>query len=90
MANFGRKRKIPGPNGPKDATEVGFRATGEYWNEYLLDDSTVIRFKIVVVSVLRVDGEYGIDGQPSYFLKMNNVMNVSAPDELMDPKGGAS
>ena len=49
-----RKRKVPGPDGAlHDATEVGFRASGEHWNEYLLDDGTVARLKLVVTGVLR-------------------------------------
>ena len=39
-----RKRRVTGPDGQlTDATEVGFRTHGEHWNEYLLDDGTVIR-----------------------------------------------
>ena len=42
-----RKRQLPGPDGkPLHVTEVGFRATGEHWNEYLLDDGTVARVTV--------------------------------------------
>jgi hypothetical protein len=79
-----RRRKIPGPNGePTDAFEVGFRSAGEYWNEYLLDDGTVIRLKPVVVGVLRVEDQYDGEGQPLYAVKANNIVVISAPDELL-------
>ena len=40
-----RRRRIPGPDGePINVTEIGFRDHGERWNEYLLDDGTVIRY----------------------------------------------
>ena len=77
-----RKRRLPGPDGsPLEVTEVGFRATGEHWNEYLLDDGTVARVKLVVVNVYRVDGQTDPKGQPVYVIESNNVVAVSASTE---------
>ena len=74
-----RKRRIQIPGrGQTDVTEVGFRATGEHWNEYLLDDGTVARVKLVVTSVYRVDGEQDHKGQPVYLIESSNVTSVSA------------
>jgi hypothetical protein len=82
------KVRIPGPNGQQvEGTEVGFRSSAEHWNEYLLDDGTVLRFKSVVVAVYRIDGQFDEAGDPSYFLKSQNVVNVSAPENLRkDPE----
>jgi len=78
-----RKKKIEIPGvGPTEVTEVGFRSTGEYWNEYLADDGSVIRMKLVVTEIMRVDGKYDDQGNPAYFVKSQQVLNVSAPDEL--------
>ncbi len=85
-----RKRTVPGPNGPVEATEVGFRSSGEYWNEYLLDDGTVVRLKVVVLEVLRADGQYDEEGNPIYLVKSNNLMVVSPPDELRRDLGGSA
>jgi len=75
-----RRRKVPGPNGePIDAVEVGFRALGEHWNEYLLDDNSVVKLKLVVTSVNRVEGHTDAKGQPVYVVESTNVMSVSAP-----------
>ena len=39
-----RKRKVQGPDGGvHGTTEVGFRSSGEHWNECLLDEDTVAR-----------------------------------------------
>lgn len=77
-----RKRQLPGPDGkPLQVTEVGFRATGEHWNEYLLDDGTVARVKLVVVNVYRVDGQTDPKGQPVYLIESNNVLAISASEE---------
>jgi len=84
-----RKRTVQGPNGPVEGTELGFRSSGEYWNEYLLDDGTVVRLKVVVMEAYRLDGEYDPDGNPQYVVKSSNLMVVSAPDELRRGVGGS-
>ena len=77
------KRKIPGPDGRMvDATPVGFQVGGEYFNEYMLDDGTLIRFKPVMTEILRIDGMYDNEGNPVYVTKAQNVVAVDAPDEL--------
>lgn len=77
-----RKRRIEVPGqGQIDVTEVGFRSDGEYWNEYLLDDGTVARVKLVVTSVYRVDGQVDPKGQPVYLIESSNVMSISASGE---------
>jgi hypothetical protein len=83
-----KKRVSLAPGQPAvDVTEVGFRSTGEYWNEYLADDGSVIRMKLVVAELLRVDGEYDEQGNPAYVIRSQQVLNVSAPDELRrDPE----
>lgn len=83
-----RKRKLPGPDGRMiDATEVGYRSSGEYWNEYLLDDGTILRLKPVVTQVLRVDDAYDDEGSPVYAVKSNNIVVISAPDDLLRKEG---
>lgn len=74
-----RKRQIPiQGQGLVDVTEVGFRSTGEYWNEYLLDDGTVARIKLVVANVFRVDGQTDNKGQPVYMIESTNITSISA------------
>jgi hypothetical protein len=64
------------------ATEHLFRAAGEFWNEYLVDDGSVLRLKIVMTEVNRLEGEYDDDGQPVYTIRSVNAMRVSAPKHL--------
>jgi hypothetical protein len=73
---------VPTPDGPREGTELGFRASAENWNEYLLDDGTVLRLKLIVTSVVRIDGEYDNEGNPAYLAQSTNVLAVSSPDEL--------
>ena len=77
------KRKITAPDGHDiDASVMGFRTGAEHWNEYLLDDGSVIRVKLVATEVLRLDGEYDPTGNPVYLMQSTNVMAVDAPDNL--------
>jgi len=78
-----RKRQIRGPDGhPMNVVEIGYRASGEYWNEYLLDDGTVARVKVVVTSVYRVDGQVDHKGQPAYMVETTTLTAISAVDGL--------
>jgi len=78
-----RKRTLKGPDGsPVEATELSFQSTREYWNEYLLDDGTVLRLKAVATEIFRIEGKYDQEGNPMYLLKSQNVIVVSAPDQL--------
>lgn len=80
-----RKRRLQlSPGGdPIDVTEIGFRPTGEHWNEYLLDDGTVARLKLVVTTVYRIDGQFDHKGQPAYLIESSNVTAISAPEEVI-------
>ena len=76
-----RKKQIRLNDEVVEATELGFRATGEYWNEYLIDDGTVARMKLVVTSVLRIEGKQDAKGQPVYLIESTNVTAISAEQE---------
>jgi len=83
-----RKRKVTFQGQQVEATVMPFQVGGEHWNEYLIDDGTVARIKLVVTEVLRVDGVYDPQGNPLYLINMTNVTSISAPDELRR-EGGA-
>ncbi len=84
-----RKRTTTLPDGQQvECTVITFRAGGEHWNEYLADDGTVIKIKMVVTEVLRLDDEYDANGNPIYIVQSANVMVVDAPENLH--RGGGS
>lgn len=79
-----RKKKIRTPDGRTlEGTIMPFQAGGEHWNEYFLDDGSVLRLKVVVTEVVRVDGEYDQQGNPVYIANSTNILAVSAPENLM-------
>lgn len=79
-----QRRKITlGPNQPpKEAELVPVNQSQEYWNEYMLQDGSVLRLKTVTTEIWRVLDEYDQDGNPIYFVKSGNILTVIAPDNL--------
>jgi hypothetical protein len=71
------------PDGSSREVEViGFRANAEHWNEYLLDDHSVLKLKPVVTDIVRVPNEYDGAGNPVYVIQSTNVVAVDAPEDL--------
>ena len=65
-----------------DATEVEFQTRKEDWNEYQLMDGTVIKMKLVVSQIFRIEGVYDNEGNPAYQIKSTNLPMVKSPDAL--------
>jgi hypothetical protein len=78
-----RTRRIQLPDGNSaDAEVVSFQSHGEHWNEYILDDGTLLKLKPVVTEILRIEGLFDAAGNPAYLINSTNVVGVDAPDEL--------
>lgn len=60
-----------------------FQTGGEHWNEYLVEDGSVLRVKLVATEIVRLDGQYDQEGNPIYMVNSTNVLAVSAPEDLM-------
>jgi len=83
------KRNIPLPDGRVvEGTVMGFQTGGEHWNEYLVDDGTVVRVKLVATEILKVEGEFDPTGNPLYVVATTNISVVSSPDNLKRNGGG--
>lgn len=54
----------------------------EGWSQYLLADGSIVKMKIVLTDVFRVDNEYDGEGNPVYYVKSTNVLSVNAPEDL--------
>jgi len=65
-----------------DAESVEATQSSERWNEYLLDDGAVLKLKVVLTNVYRIDGQYDAEGNPLYFVHSTNVLAANAPQEL--------
>jgi len=69
-----------------DATPVDINQAGEKWNEYLLEDGTVLKMKLVLKKVMRIDNQYDHDGNPVYMMQSTNVSTITAPKNLRRPQ----
>ena len=69
-----------------DATEIEFQTRKEDWNEYQLMDGTVIKMKLVVSEIFRIEGMYDEAGTPVYQIKSTNLPVVKSPDVLRRKK----
>ncbi len=78
-----QKKKITLPDGREvEGTVMPYQTGREEWNEYLVEDGTIIRMKLVATEIVRLDGEYDPQGNPAYVIQSTNVTSVSAPDDL--------
>jgi hypothetical protein len=84
------RRRIPAPDGQVHEGEImPFRAGGEYWNEYMVDDGTVIKIKLVATEIIKLDDMYEPNtGDPVYVVQSMNVTSVQAPEHLKRQEGG--
>ncbi len=75
--------KIKLPNGEwADAAPVGINQSSEQWNHYLLEDGSVLKVKLVVTKVSRIDNAYDAEGNPLYIFQSTNVTSVESPENL--------
>ena len=64
-------------------TEVSFSVIQQDWNEYALNDGTTLRMQTAMTNVVRVDGEYGANGDPLYVVGSQNIVTASnVPEQL--------
>lgn len=69
-----------------EATPVDINQASEYFNQYILDDGTSLKLKLVATKVFRVDGRYDAEGNPIYFVQSTNVLSVNSPGPLKKPR----
>lgn len=61
-----------------EAVPVDVNQANELWNEYLLEDGTVLKMKLILKKVMRVAGEFDSEGNPVYVMQSTNVSAVSS------------
>lgn len=84
MAN---KIKIKLPDGREvDATPIDINQANEQWNNYILDDGSTLRVKLVITKVSRLDNEYDVEGNSVYLFQSTNVVSVNCPENLKQRK----
>jgi len=79
---MGRKTKLLFQGKEHEAEFIDVNQTNEYWNQYLLEDGTVLKLKPVATDVVRLVGAYDDEGNPIYVIKSKNIVSLSVPENL--------
>ena len=77
-----KKKMIPYNGRQVAAVLVAVNQSNERWNDYLLDDGSTIRIKVIVNKVYRVDSERTPEGDPVYVVQSQNFLSTEVPEEL--------
>lgn len=80
MANI-EKMKLPDGR-LVDVEPIDVVQTSENWNQYLLQDGTVIKMKLVASKIVRLIDNYDQMGNPVYFVNSTNVLSLNVPENL--------
>lgn len=80
------KKKLPLLGFEVDVSEVTVVEMQEYFNEYKLEDGTVLKVKGAISSVLRVDNQFLPDGNPVYFAYLSPVVKVQSSPLARPPQ----
>ena len=67
------------------AEEMDYEPLRESWNEYRVADGSLLRMKVVVSKILRLE-KRNPQGEPIYVISSTNVVSATVPPELM--RGG--
>jgi len=73
--------KIKMPDGREvEAIQMNFESISEGWNEYKLEDGTIIKAKLVVTEIYRLEDKDPVTGKYNYVVKSNTVLAVYTPE----------
>src|SRR5256885_1263277 len=65
-----------------EAEQVDFEAKAEPWSSYELTDGTILKVRVILTGVLRIEGEYDQSGNPIYVVSSQNVVQANAPKKI--------
>ena len=64
-----------------EGININFKVLDEAWNEYKLEDGTIIKFKAVITKIVRTS-EYSENLEPVYVISSQNVATAMVPEKL--------
>jgi hypothetical protein len=77
--------KFKDPSGEwVEGEEVTFERIREEWNEYRCEDGALVRVRLVMMRIIRLD-KPGVTGEPDYRLFSQNVA-ASTPRPVVEPQ----
>ena len=78
-----RKTKVLWNGKMVDGMEVPIEESNEHWSEFKFEDGAIVRAKISLIQVVRIEGEYDPQGNPSYAINMApTIAIIEVPENL--------
>jgi hypothetical protein len=79
-----RREKLKLPTGQEvEAFEVPIEESSERWSEFKLEDGTIFRVKMTVLTVHRVPDTWDPQGNPFYMMNLAPVITIiESPERL--------
>src|SRR5438093_1353590 len=65
-----------------DAEQIDFEAKAEPWTTHELADGTILRVRVILTGVMRIEGEYDQSGNPIYVVSSQTVIQANSPKKL--------
>lgn len=75
-----KKKKLPILGIEFDVSEVPVAEMKEVFNEYKLEDGTVLKVKGALSSIVRVDNQFLPDGNPIYMAFLTPIVKVESSE----------
>ena len=85
-ANLAKERKVQYKDKEVTALTLEFESKAEGWSQYLLEDGTTIKMKVILLDAKRIVDEYSEDGNPVYQVQAHYILGIDAPDNLKKKK----
>lgn len=74
----GHKKRLTLPSGETvEGTFISVIESTERFTDIKLEDGTILKAKVSVAEVARMDGRWDDDGNPLYFVKSQTVITVA-------------
>lgn len=77
-----QKTKVNSPMGPVDATELDFEIKSEPWTTIELEDGSVIRLRVSIDKIFRLEHYDQMTGEPAYMVKNGITIRCSVNPKL--------
>ena len=82
---MGPKKQIQYKGQTVTGQSLSFEPSAEPWNQYRLEDGTIIKMKNVLMEVTRLD-QFDDKGNPIYQFAAQQIVSVEVTDELKHKK----
>lgn len=66
---------------PVTGDSIGIASSNEPWAQYVLEDGTTVKVKLVMLDAVRLD-EFNETNDPVYQFQFQQIIGVVAPDKL--------